>query len=194
MQAISDFGDSAILLPLAIGLVLLVWRSQSWSAAVALLIALAFCVTLTLLLKIGFLACSPSLHAGIVSPSGHTSFSTTVYGALGLVAARHAPPPRLPLIILLTSILIVCIAVSRIAIGVHTVAEVALGMLIGLVAVALFAVKYLRQRAGRIEFALLLAFAACVLLLFHGARLPAEEWIRQLAYLGRGVIGACLGE
>ena len=193
MQVISDFGDSAILLPLSIGLILLLWRGQSRSAGLALVVALGLCLSLTLLLKVGFIACSPAWHTAVASPSGHASFSTAIYGALALIAARHAPRWQQIPIVLLASIFIGWIAVSRVATGSHSPAEVAVGMLIGLTALALFAHRYLHQRPGRIKPALLFVLSAGVLLVFHGARLPAEQCITQLAHLARGV-GGCPGE
>jgi len=191
MQAISDLGDSALLVPLSIGLVLVIWHGQSRSAALTLFTALGFCVIVTLFLKIGLIACSPVWRMSIVSPSGHTSFSTAVYGAIALVAVRHTARSRLPMIIALTSILIACIAASRIAIGAHSAAEVAVGMLVGIIALALFAVQYLRERAGTIKVSLLLALAGLALLLFYGTHLPAEQWIREFAYLSKRVSNAC---
>jgi membrane-associated phospholipid phosphatase len=191
MRAISAFGDTALLLPLSVGLIVLIWKAQSRSAALALIVALGFCVMLTTLLKVGFIACSPVWHTDVVSPSGHASFSTTLYGALALIAARHAPRWQQPPIVLLASILIAAIAVSRVTVGAHSPKEVVVGALIGLMALGLFAFQYLRQRPGSIKLALLFALAVCVLLVFHGAQLPIEQWIRQLAYLARGVSGGC---
>jgi len=194
MQVVSDLGDSALLLPLSIGLILLLWRGQSRSAALALVAALSLCLTLTLLFKIGFIACSPSWHTDIVSPSGHASFSTVTYGALALVAVRHAPRWQKVSIALLASILIGCIAVSRVTTGSHSAAEVGAGLLIGLSSLGLFAFRYLRQRPGTIKLPLLFGFAAFVLVAFHGVRLPAEQWVRELAQLTRGISGGCPGE
>ena len=192
MQSISEFGDSAVLLPLSIVLIALVWRFQSRTAAGVLTVALALCVLLTLLLKVGFIACHPVWHTAVVSPSGHASFSIAVYGALALIVARQAPSWQQPPIFLLCLTLVGGIAASRVVLGAHSVAEVTLGLLVGAVALGLFASRYLRLRVSSLNPALLLLLVIGVLLVFHGAQLPLEEWIRAVAHATRTVSGACV--
>ena len=78
--ALTGFGDTAVLTPLAA--VMLLWllfmrspRGAAWWAITGM----------TALLKVSFYGCppTPDLH----SPSGHTSLSTLVYGAMTLVTA-----------------------------------------------------------------------------------------------------------
>src|ERR1700741_4703026 len=107
MQAMSEFGDAAVLLPLSI----------------VLMLALGSCLLLTVLLKVAFIACYPAWHTAVVSPSGHASFSTAVYGALALVAARQVPSWQQPPIFLLCLTLVGGIAVSRVVLGAHSLAE-----------------------------------------------------------------------
>lgn len=56
-----------------------------------------FCVDLTVLLKIVFYGCPPA--GDMHNPSGHTSLSTLVYGALALAAATGRPGLRRVLVI-----------------------------------------------------------------------------------------------
>jgi len=72
------------------------------------------------------------------------------------------------------------------------VAEVTLGSLVGAVALGLFASRYLRLRVSSLNPALLLVLVIGVLLVFHGAQLPLEEWIRAFAHATRTVSGACV--
>ncbi len=87
--------------------------------------------------------------------------------------------------------LVVGVALSRVALGSHSVAETALGLAVGLFALALFAVFYMRVQSGRINVALLLVVAAGIVFTFHGLRLPVEEWIRHLADASTRFAGVC---
>jgi len=191
LRTISDLGDTAVLLPVALALTALVWRFQSWAAAVCLSLAFAFCLLTMLILKVSFIACSPMWHVAIVSPSGHASFSTAAYGALGLIAARHAQRWQRPIIAVICLLVIAGVALSRVALGSHTAAEMALGLAVGLFALGLFTVFYMRLRPGRVNVALLFGVVAAIIFAFHGLRLPAEEWIRHLAGTFKLLTGAC---
>ena len=193
LQTIADFGDTAVLLPVAAALTAVLARFQSWAAAASLSLAFAFCLVTMLILKIGFITCSLAWHVAIVSPSGHASFSAAAYGALGLIAARHARRWQRPIIAVICLLLVAGVALTRVALGSHSAAETALGLAVGLFALGLFAVFYMRLQPGRINVALLLAVAAGIILAFHGLRLPAEEWIRHLAGALRHFTGACAG-
>src|ERR1700674_4533117 len=134
MSFISDLGDSAILVPLSLLFIAALWRYQSWSAATCFLWATGFCAAVMFLLKLSFLACGNAWQAGILSPSGHASMSTAVYGALAIVSARQAPQWQQPLIIVLSGLVIMGIALSRVVLGLHSPAEVLLGLAIGTLA------------------------------------------------------------
>jgi membrane-associated phospholipid phosphatase len=172
---ISDLGDSAILLPLSLLLVAALWRYQSWSAALAFLWAAGFCAAVMFVLKVSFLTCGGTWQAGILSPSGHTSMSTTVYGAFAIVSARQAPDWRRLLIFAAGGLVIISIAISRIVLGMHSPPEVVLGLLVGMVALVIFALRYIRLGSTALNLPLLLAISCLILLILHGARLPAPR-------------------
>lgn len=91
MNWISDVGDSALLLPLSVLLVIALWHYQSKLAAATFVWAWAFCVAAVVILKVIFIACGPLWNLGIISPSGHASMSAAVFGAYGIVVARQVP-------------------------------------------------------------------------------------------------------
>ena len=193
VQVISDAGDSAVLIPLAAMLVALLWRYQGWKAALALLFALAACATMTIVLKLAFIACGQTWHAGIASPSGHASMSAAVYGALGLVGARHASRWLQPPILLASWCLIIGVAVSRVFLGAHSYAEVVVGLLVGVTALALFAWRYFSLRKLPMSLGLLAALSLITVLVFNGLQLPIEQLIHKVAYFGRASTGVCAG-
>ena len=116
LTALTDFGDLAVLLPVTIAV--LVWlyflsskRDAAWWVAAATL-----CMGGTALLKIFFSICPvvPQLH----SPSGHTSLSTLVYGALALFVATADARWR-NAVIAAGGALVLLIAASRVALHDH---------------------------------------------------------------------------
>jgi len=78
LVALTGFGDTAVLMPLAAVMLLWLLVMRSPRGAVWWAITVAFCVGMTALLKVSFYGCppTPDLH----SPSGHTSLSTLVLG------------------------------------------------------------------------------------------------------------------
>src|SRR5246127_5432580 len=121
----------------------LVWLLLYFShAAPRWVLALGSCVGRTALLKVVFYGCPPIWY--MHSPSGHTSLSTLIYGALTLVAATAWPAMRSALVIGGGTALILAIGVSRLLLDAHSVAEVSLGLVIGTVSLAGFSQKYLQ--------------------------------------------------
>jgi membrane-associated phospholipid phosphatase len=175
LVALTDFGDLAVLMPLAAAV--LIWLLLYFSrAAPRWLLALGFCVGLTALLKILFYGCPPA--GDMHSPSGHTSLSTLVYGALTLAAATAAPGLRRLLVIGGGAGLILAIAVSRLLLDVHSVSEVGLGLVVGTVSLALFSHQY---REGPNTKVWPLLVTACVLLsILHGRELHAEQFLHRV--------------
>ena len=87
MNALTDFGDAAVLLPLSIVILLWMLIHHGRTVSVSWVIAVSLCVGATTLLKIYFYACPP--QPNLVSPSGHTSLSVLIYGAIALVIAAE---------------------------------------------------------------------------------------------------------
>ena len=174
MQVISDFADQAVMLPLtlAIGLTLLALgrdrAARAWTFAVLGTLAVM------LVLKIGFLACAPSWpDPALRSPSGHAAAAAAVYGGLAwLLGIRWAW-----LVALAATAMI---GASRIALHVHSPAEVALGAAVGMLGALTFTALAgpTPRRSQRWP---LLAATALVLIGFHGHRLGAEADIARFA-------------
>jgi membrane-associated phospholipid phosphatase len=160
--ALTDFGDLAVLIPV--------------SAAPQWVFALSLCIGLTALLKIAFHACPPAdnMH----SPSGHTSLSTLVYGALTLVSATAWPGLHRVLVIAGGAGLILAIGVSRLLLDAHSVAEVGLGLVIGAVSLAMFSRQYLQAPTTKMW--PLLVVAGVLALVLHGRELHAEQFLHRI--------------
>jgi membrane-associated phospholipid phosphatase len=179
IQAITDCGDLAILLPVAC--VLTVWAALIRDKTVFTwwLIALALCVGGTGILKIYFFACPPlsDLH----SPSGHTSFSTLVYGTLTLAVASAVEGWRRWISVLIGTLFILAIAVSRIVVHAHSVPEVILGSILGVIALSLLVNAYRREKPTKTYLAPLVTVCAMLVVLLNGHEVRAEELLHHIA-------------
>jgi PAP2 superfamily len=171
---LSEFGDAAVLVPLTAVMLLWLLVMRSPRGAVWWAVTVAFCVSITALLKVSFYACppAPDLH----SPSGHTSFSTLVYGAMTLVTANATEGLRRIAAISGGTGFILAIAASRLLLHAHSAAEVGVGLVIGTSALALFGVQYTRYRAKEIWlFPLFVSAGALVLVLHRGITTAASH-------------------
>ena len=174
MKFLTDFGDSAVLLPSSA--LILVWLAASRPIAAALWWAgaLAFLGGVIGALKLFFYACPPA--PDITSPSGHTGFSLIVYGGLATILAAHRLALWLRLSIIAGALsLAIGIAVSRVALGMHTEPEVVIGFGIGAAALAIFVFGYLRTISDSNRIGLLLIGIAVTLSFFHGSQLNPES-------------------
>lgn len=179
LRTITDLGDLAVLLPLAaaLGLWLLAARSRSafawWVAAVAL------CAGGTVALKVYFFAC-PGPYA-LTSPSGHSSFSVLIYGALAVIAAAAVSATWQRFVIIAgVAVLVAAIAVSRHMLAAHGPLEILCGLAVGLVSLALFVRGYFRPQPD-VSLRPLLAAVVVLVAVLHGNELRAEEFLQEVS-------------
>jgi membrane-associated phospholipid phosphatase len=170
-----------VLVPL-IG-VMLLWLvlGRARRAAVWWIISVVLCVIFTSILKLSFYGCPDVLELN--NPSGHASVSTLVYGAILLVTVTESNRGLQRTLLIGGSIgLIVGIAASRLALHVHSVGEVALGIAIGALTLALFARSYLRCREKHMSLTpLYLAGGALVLAMYSRRMLDADTFLSHMA-------------
>lgn len=165
---------------LRLAAVMLLWLLLLRSpGAVWWAIAVAFCTGFTVILKVAFYDCppTPDLH----NPSGHTSFSTLVYGAMAPETATEHAGLRRILSIGAGAGFVVAIEASRLLLYAHSAPEVGLGLAIGIFSLTVFGQEYLRCRVARVWLFPLFVVGAVVLLLLHGRELDAEQLFRAIA-------------
>ena len=181
-RAIATLGDSALLLPASALLLLYMLALRQGRLALAFGLALGLAGAATIALKLAFHACGHALPGPeVMSPSGHVSFSTIFYGALAAMLAAGRPRATQRLIAAGTALLILLIGASRVRTQAHTVAEVAIGLAIGLSALAIFWRLHARiGRPGLPPLPLAIGFAAALLLL-GGAHFSLEGRIGRIA-------------
>lgn len=175
LLALTDFGDVAVLIPLATAI--LIWllfgnsRSATWW-----ILSVGLCVGLMAILKIYFYSCPPA--SDMRSPSGHTGFSVLVYGAIAFVTALEVRGWCRTVAILAGAGFIMMIAVSRLLLQFHSLREVILGLSIGLASLILFGLLDWRSRHARVW--PLLVAAAILMTALHGQELHAEEFLHRI--------------
>jgi membrane-associated phospholipid phosphatase len=178
---ITDFGDTAVTVPLAALMALFLVAAREPRLAIGWCVAIVACAGAIGAMKLALADCAHPLGGpGLSSPSGHTAMGTAVYGGFAAVAGAHLAHRSRAVLIGGAAALIGGIALSR-AILAHSVIEVAVGLAVGSAALAAILAYVARHRPrplplGRLALAVLL-----VALLFHGARWPAERAIHRLA-------------
>lgn len=183
-EAITDLADGGVVIPFcaAVAAALLVrrrWRIAGiWAAvtlsvwAVMLALKLAGYAVATLVPGLAWL--------DLVTPSGHVAASACAYGGLaGLVARTKAGPlgTGLRLGIAVAGAVGLTVGVTRVMLGNHSPAEVAVGWLVGVAGAAAMLGWAQDGIAGR-DRAVLLGAALAALVAFHGTHLTWEPAIR----------------
>ena len=189
---VTDFGDSAVTLPLAAATIAFLFLSGWSRAALALALALAGCGIAIGLLKLGLESCGhPLLHTDITNPSGHAAISTTVYGALALLFGHRLPAGRRWFPVVGAFILVSGIAVSRVVLDAHSLPEVAIGLSIGLTAVAVFARALAGLPAPAFRGLWLAIIVIAVMAAMHGSRWPLEQIVHAIVHWIRHGVPRC---
>lgn len=188
MQYLTDFADQGVTLPV-LALILLTFALLGWPrGALAWVCVLGTALGLVLLLKLGLRACGSEVPAWLPgNPSGHVASATAIYGGLAAIALGRGRAALLPALLIA-----VVVAATRVGLGVHTVADVIAGALIGLAAALALGRLAGPRPAGRRWLAPLVALTVAAVL--HGTHLDAEAAIRALAARLSPAITACTGE
>jgi membrane-associated phospholipid phosphatase len=170
-----------LVLATAVALAMQGWRR----GALVWLIVVAATFATMLALKLMFLSCTPLFGPmDVHSPSGHVAAATVVAGGLAAMLSRRRTS-ILPAAVLAA----IVIGVSRLVLGMHSLPEVGLGALIGLIGAA--ALLRFAGTPPRLKTGPLVAVTIVVAALFHGLHLPAEAAIRHTALRAAQYIPAC---
>jgi membrane-associated phospholipid phosphatase len=189
---VTDFGDTAVTLPLAALTIVFLFASGWRRAAVAFALALLACGIAIGLAKLALESCGrPLLHTDISNPSGHAAISTTVYGSLAVLFAGNVAAGRRWIPIVAAAILLVGIALSRVVLDAHSPVETALGLAIGLAGLALFYRLISAEPAVPVRGLWLALAGVLVIGLMHGARWPIEDAVRAMVHLIRHNVASC---
>lgn len=188
---ITDFGDSAVTLPLALLILTVLAMAREHRLARDWALTIAGCGAAIVALKLVFGACgSRAGFPGILSPSGHTAISTAVYGGLAVLVGAALPRGRRLPLHLAAAFLIGGIAVSRLVLHRHDAAEIVAGLAVGIAAVALFAAT-LRSQKPVLPLAWLALAGLASVALMHGTRWMVEPALHDAAGFLRLAVPWC---
>jgi len=177
---VTNLGDLAVLVPIAaVIFVWLIYLPPSRRDAGWWVIAVALCMGGTALLKVLFVMCPPA--ADLRSPSGHASLGTLVYGGLAVLMVTAGQSKWRYVAAGLGSVIVVLIAISRVALHDHSWLETLLGSAIGAVALCTFGCKYAVSRRDPVSLRPLLLSVALLLILLHGRTVHAESMLRAMS-------------
>jgi membrane-associated phospholipid phosphatase len=187
VRYLTDFADQAVILPLVLATAIAL-AAQGWRrGALVWLLVVAATFAATLTLKLMFLSCSPLFGPmDIRSPSGHVAAATVVAGGLAAMISRRRAS-ILPVALMAGMV----IGVSRLVLGMHSLPEVVLGALVGLIGAA--TLLYSAGTPPRLSIAPLITVIVVVATVFHGLHLPAEAAIRHTAFRVAQFIPVCRG-
>jgi membrane protein DedA with SNARE-associated domain/membrane-associated phospholipid phosphatase len=172
MIAITELGDTAVVIPLTLIIFLwLAWK-RAWRTAAYWLAAISGASALNTAIKAALHRTRPgelfySGWSAFSFPSGHSTINIVLYGFLAFLIARGGRPAwRLPVAIG-AACLILLIAFSRLYLGAHWLSDVIGGLAFGTAWLALLGLSYLHRSSERLEPGGLL-IVACVALVLAG--------------------------
>lgn len=192
-EFITDFGDSAVCVPLALFiLAYLAWFARWRLAVVAWCGWGAACALALIVAKLYLRACSPAPGGGLVSPSGHAAIAILVYCGLATLVATQLPSRWRAIPWLLGVAAGVAVAQSRLALHAHTGPEIVIGLAIGLPCAAGFAISTLRTPPPRFALTPLAVGVILIAAALHGLRLPVEQMLAHFAAIVRSRMNVCV--
>jgi len=148
-MAITDFGESTVLLSTAIAASCWFWLSRQRQLALIWLFSVGGCAVSMLAFKLAFLTCGHLVLGGTVhTPSGHSAMSALFYGAAALTVQRLIPQAARHPILLQTIAVLMALAIgaSRVVVHAHSPQEVIVGLAVGFAWLGVFA--WLLRNAG----------------------------------------------
>lgn len=178
---VTDLGDAALVLPASAALFVYLAYAKSLRAAVGWAAALMLCIGLTIAAKMVCHACGGQVQAfAIRSPSGHVALGTTFYGAAALIFSLGRGRLVRLMVLLGCAAVIVAIAVSRVVLHSHTIAEVVAGLLIGVLCLAGYAAGNLPRLASPPGWQIPAAMLVVLAFSTHGHHLSLEIALDRL--------------
>jgi len=202
MMAITDLGESSVLLSTVIAACGWFWINHQRHLAHLWLIAVGGCAVTMLVLKLCFLSCGQFVLGGMVlTPSGHSAMSALFYGAaaltIGKLSARAAEHKRLLQGVGL--LLPLVIGATRVVVHAHTPQEVAVGLAVGFAWLALFARQLPTTEASApqpppVVLGLLgLVYAGLLAVTMTGEHMTVEDLLYRAADAVHVQWGVCTG-
>lgn len=179
---VTDFGDTAVTVPLAFAMACFLAATKHARLALAWCLVIAGCAGAIAALKLAFVACgAPLIGPVLTSPSGHTAMSIAIYGGYAAVLGARLPLAARLGLIAAAVLFAIGIALSRVVLHDHSPVEVVVGLTVGGATLAVLVAIVARFPPASLPTAHLVGAAIVIALVFHGERWPAEQALRRLA-------------
>jgi membrane-associated phospholipid phosphatase len=189
---VTDCGDSAVTVPLALLTLVFLISAGQRRIALAWVLAIGGCAFAIAVLKLAFGACGQEMAiARIASPSGHTALSTAIFGSLALLVGATLSPGRRAALYFATAVALVGIAWSRLVLQFHDEAKIAIGFLVGVGGIVGFRAALRRQAAPALPLKWLVLCGAVLVVAMHRTRWMVEPIVHRLAWELRFVLPGC---
>lgn len=188
LKFLADFGDSAVLIALVFSAAFYLLWCRHNNEALAIVTALLGSAAVISVLKLIMISCG-SGHFDIRSPSGHSALSIAVYGTFGLLFFRYFEKWYRYLVSVALFALGATIAVSRVIMNLHSMGEMILGSIVGILTLLASWFFFLHKKEAfavsekprPFNIYIVIAILIVVAGLVHGTRLPSEDFIQKLA-------------
>lgn len=175
---VTNLGDQAVIIPLMLAVGLVLMLAGWWRGAAAWFLVVPATLGAVLFAKMSTKACQGLIPpVELYSPSGHTAAAAIVYGGVLALAlgGRFLVPA------LCAASVALAVGLTRVALNVHTVADVIAGGLLGTAGVVVLAHLAGPRPALRRGWAMVAAAMLLVVGTFHGRHVYAEGAIGDLA-------------
>jgi len=179
---ITDFGDSAVMLPAAVTIALWLAAGGAWRAAFVWLTTFGTGVVLVAITKIAFMGWGVgSAQLDFTGVSGHTMLATSVTLTAVYLLSRGLPRRHRRVLTAIGRTGTLAVAVSRVALEAHSVSEVCAGFAIGALVTGGFVLGARRLAPPQLAPGLMVAALAVVCVAMHGHEAGTQGLIARLA-------------
>ncbi|GGP25418.1 phosphatase PAP2 family protein [Silvimonas amylolytica] len=189
-QIVTNFGDSALLLPVAAILVGWMLYEKAWRCATIWLLLFVPALAVVLGAKLAFLGWGIGIEQlDFTGPSGHTTLSMAIYPTLAVWIVQRMQPRNHAAAYLLGWLFALVVGISRLVLHKHSVSEVVAGVALGtMVSLTWTWLSALDSRPTH-HFVLASAIVIMVMCSLHGERAPTQNAIAHwaIAMSGRPV-------
>ena len=201
-MAVTDFGESTVLLSTTLAVSGWFWLSRQRQLAIVWLLAVGGCAATMVLLKLTFLTCGDLVLGGTVhTPSGHSSMAALFYGAAALTIERLSPPAarHRNAMLIAAFLFALLIGFTRIVVHAHSPQEVMVGLAVGFVWLAGFALLLHRTHATAsmpptaVLCLLAILYGGLLTLSMTGEHMSVEGMLAHFAHLLQTRWDVCAG-
>ncbi len=183
LHIITHFGDNGFLAAIVMASSLYLALARARKAALLMFAGPAAVAVVIVGLKLLFMGCNRQQTLAVYSPSGHAAMAAVVLGTLAVIVAKAQSGLRKLIPFLAGLPLIAGVASSRILLGMHSVKEVVIGLVLGGLAAIAGHLALKREEVEISRLGLLVVTVVVAGIAFFGVHVPVEDLIERVARL-----------